>query len=177
MTSEAVIRELKSTCVEKIRENTDKVLRCLSDFSDKEMWDRPNAASNSMGNLILHLCGNITQYILSALGGQEDHRERDKEFETTGGYTRDQLLNQLVQTTKEATSVIMDLDPGKFLKVRSVQGFQLTAIGILVHVTEHYSYHTGQIAFQTKQVRNKDLGFYAHINLNQKNETEPRLSD
>jgi uncharacterized damage-inducible protein DinB len=177
MTAEEVIREVKTTCVEKIRENTDKVLRCLSDFSDTEIWERPSTASNSMGNLILHLCGNITQYILSALGGREDRRERDKEFGATGGYSKDQLLNQLVQTTKEATTIIMDLDPNEFLKVRSVQGFLLTGIGIVVHVTEHYSYHTGQIAFQTKQVRNKDLGFYAHINLNKNNEKELPLSD
>ena len=51
----------------------------------------------------------------------------------------------------------------------SVQGFQLSGIGIVVHVVEHYSYHTGQISFWTKQLKNKDLRFYAGLDLNVQN--------
>ena len=131
---------------------------------------RINGASNSVGNLVLHLCGNITQYVLSSLGGQPDHRARDAEFAATGGLTKQQLGEKLAATTSEAARIMARATETELLRVRSVQGFQLSGIGIVVHVTEHYSYHTGQIAFWTKQLKNKDLGFWADKDLNVKNE-------
>jgi len=79
------------------------------------------------------------------------------------------LLNQLVHTVSEATGIIKNIDERSLTKIYSVQGFNLSGIGIIIHITEHYSYHTGQIAFWTKQIKNKDLGFYANIDLNVKN--------
>lgn len=139
-------------------------------MSEDEVWKRPNESSNSIGNLILHLCGNIRQYINSSLGGQEDTRERDKEFETQGGSTKTELFEKLSSTVDEAVQVIKSMDEDKLLKVRSVQGFSYSGVGNIIHSVEHYSYHTGQIAFWTKLLKDKDLGFYAEVDLNVKNE-------
>jgi len=170
MNQAEIIDEIKRSSIEKFQENEEKIMACLKDYQEDEIWRRPNPSSNSVGNQILHLCGNITQYVISSLGEVEDVRERDKEFQADGGYTKGQLLGKLTDTLQLASSVIKNLDPDKFLDVRSVQGYQLTAVGIIMHVTEHFSYHTGQIIFWTKLLRDKDLGFYAHVDLNKKNE-------
>lgn len=150
--------------------NTPRIEKCLAELSEDEIWQRPNGLSNSVGNLLLHLCGNITQYILSSLGQVPDERVRDAEFAAQGGFNKAELMQKLSETVSNACEVIRNLDQTDLLRLRSVQGFQLSAIGIIIHVTEHYSYHTGQIAFWVKQLKNKDLDFYAGRNLNAKNE-------
>ena len=161
--------EFKAQSVAYFEANTPRIQQCINELSEDEVWQRPNGASNSVGNLVLHLCGNITQYVLSSLGNQPDHRTRDAEFAATGGLTKQQLWEKLQATTSEAARVMAQATEAELLRVRSVQGFQLSGIGIVVHVTEHYSYHTGQIAFWTKQLKNKDLGFWADLDLNAKN--------
>jgi uncharacterized damage-inducible protein DinB len=118
-----------------------------------------------MGNLILHLCGNIRQYIISGLGQQPDTRTRSVEFSVTEGFSKAQLLQKLNETLQVADTIIRAADDDNLMLERKVQGYTLTGLGIIIHVVEHYSYHTGQIAFWTKQLRNQDLGFYEGINL------------
>ncbi|HMX39704.1 MAG TPA: DinB family protein [Saprospiraceae bacterium] len=162
--------EFKAQCVAHFSANTPRLLQCLHELEESEIWLRPNAASNSVGNLVLHLCGNITQYVLSSLGGQPDCRDRDAEFAASSGWTAAQLQRKITETTAAAARVMTAASEEELQRVRSVQGFQMSGIGIVVHVTEHYSYHTGQIAFWTKLLKNKDLGFWADLDLNIKNE-------
>ncbi|MEP6951889.1 MAG: DinB family protein [Ginsengibacter sp.] len=163
------MKEFIEQSIYRIEKNTPRIIKCLQEMDEVEIWQSPNVNSNSVANLLLHLCGNIRQYIISALGGVEDVRERDKEFSTKTGYTKSALLNELTGTISEATAIIKNIDESGLTKIYSVQGSNLSGIGIIIHVTEHYSYHTGQIVFWTKQIKNKDLGFYANIDLNAKN--------
>lgn len=165
-------REFIAQSIGRLDENTSKIEKCLMDIKDGEIWERPNESSNSFGNIILHLCGNITQYIISSLGNTEDKRKRDEEFNVTGGYTKMELSEKLSNVVSQAKNIIRDLDIDDLLRVRSVQGFKLTGMGIILHVVEHYSYHTGQIAFWVKLLRNKDLGFYKDQDLNKKNKPD-----
>ena len=151
-------------------EKTEMILKCLDMLTEEEIWQRPNEASNSAGNLILHLCGNITQYAVSALGEQEDIRERDLEFSAQGGVSKQELIKKLSAVLKQAREVMLSRSPEQWLSEYKVQGFLLSGIGIAVHVVEHYAYHTGQLAFWTKQLRGQDLGFYSGTDLNAKNE-------
>ena len=153
----------------RFKENTPKIEKCLNELTEDELWHRPNASSNSVGNLILHLCGNITQYVLSSLGEIEDKRERDKEFSSTRVLQKAELINKLKTTIDAAVKIMRSLKSDDLLIKHSVQGNDLTAIGIIVHVVEHYSYHTGQIIFWTKLIKDKDLGFYSNVDLNKKN--------
>ena len=134
------------------------------------IWKRPNNSSNSLGNLVLHLCGNMTQYVISSLGGQEDARDRDTEFDTTDGHTKEVLLKKLTVTVHEVKETIQNATEAQLLKKRDVQGFHFSGMGCVIHAVEHYSYHTGQIAFWIKQVLNSPLGFYDGLDLNIKNE-------
>lgn len=162
-------KEFIDQSIFRINESTKRIQKCFGEVEEPDIWKSANDNSNSIGNLVLHLCGNIRQYIISSLGKKPDTRERAKEFSAENGFTKAELLKKLTETVYEATEVVKKCDEAELLKVYSVQGFDLPGIGIIIHVTEHFSYHTGQIAFWTKQLINKDLGFYANIDLNIKN--------
>ncbi len=153
----------------RLEENPPRIEKCLNQLNEAEVWKKPNGSSNSVGNLILHLCGNITQYILSSLANTPDYRLRDLEFSTEGGFSKKELFEKIDQVIKDAVKVIEQCDETSLLKIRSVQGFEFSGTGIIIHVVEHLSYHTGQIAFWTKFLKNKDLGFYEGMDLNEKN--------
>jgi uncharacterized damage-inducible protein DinB len=165
-----IIVEFNTQSVNRIQEYTTRIKSCFLELSEQEIWIRPNESSNSMGNIVLHLCGNVRQYILSSLGGFEDVRERDMEFSAKGGFSGKELMEKLDDTVFQANNVIKNCDEQSLLKIRSVQGFQYSGVAIILHVVEHYAYHAGQVIFWTKLLKNKDLGFYAGIDLNKKNQ-------
>ncbi|MDC6388575.1 DinB family protein [Maribacter sp. PR1] len=165
-----LVEELVKNALYRMEESTRMINKSLSNISEEEIWQKPNDSLNSMGNLILHLCGNITQYIISSLGENEDDRQRDSEFSASGGLTKLELLKKLKDTVDTAKRVIFDARSEQLVKIRSVQGFSFSGVGVIMHAVEHYSYHTGQIAFWVKLLRNKDLGFYDGLDLNTKNE-------
>ena len=155
----------------RMEENNERIQKCLAMLSEEEVWQKPNASSNSIGNLILHLCGNIRQWVIASLGNNEDDRKRDVEFSATGGFTKDELLQKILSTVAEANQTMRNLSESELLMKKSVQGFEHSGIGIIIHVVEHYSYHTAQIAFWTKILKDKDLGFYGERDLNVKNKS------
>jgi uncharacterized damage-inducible protein DinB len=146
--------------------NPPRIANCLGRLTELQVWQKPNSQTNSIGNLILHLCGNIRQYAVSSLGGLPDVRVRDEEFSITGGPTKAALLTQLEETVAEAVKTINACSETELMRKRSVQGFTYTGIGILVHLTEHFSYHVGQVALYTKLLKDEDLGFYEDVDLN-----------
>lgn len=111
----------------------------------------------------------MTQYVISGLGGAPDLRERDKEFNTEGGISKHALFEQLNTVVEKVKMILQQQDEASLLRVRMVQGFQKSGLAIILHITEHYAYHTGQIALLTKLMTNADLGFYKGLDLNQKN--------
>jgi len=136
-----------------------RILECLNVLSDKDIWWRPHPTSNSVGNLVLHLSGNVRQWIGSSLGEEPDRRERDKEFAEVGPLPRRELAMRLRSTVVEAGKVLEGLDPHKLIRVYSIQGFRVTGLQVVVHVVEHFAYHSGQIIFITKMKLGEDLGF------------------
>jgi uncharacterized damage-inducible protein DinB len=161
-------REFKREIAERIGESRARLRKCLDELSGEDVWRRPNGSSNSVGNLLLHLRGNITQWVLAGFGGADDRRRRDAEFSAREGGGKEELLAGLEGTLDAALALLAGAEDDELLRVRPVQGFQASGISIFVHVTEHLSYHTGQIAFWTKQLKDKDLGFYAGIDLNRR---------
>jgi uncharacterized damage-inducible protein DinB len=172
MASTNLHREFISQSILRINENIPRVEKCYALLSEEQLWLSPNAHSNSVANLTLHLCGNMTQYVLSALGGREDKRERDLEFSARNTHHKEQLIQKLKTTVQDVVETIAQCPESKLLELKHVQGFHYTGAGIIIHVTEHFSYHTGQIALLSKLITNQNLGFYAGINLNIKNSGE-----
>jgi len=156
----------------RMNESLRMIRICLEQLSEEQVWEQPNESSNSIANLILHLCGNITQYGIASIQNLEDTRQRDEEFTTKSNHNKAELIKMLEDTIDEAKRAIYDAPLKELLRKRNVQGFNFSGIGNIIHVTEHLSYHTGQIALWTKILQNKDLGFYGDVNLNVKNETK-----
>lgn len=162
--------EFVENAIYRMNESTRMIKKTFEELSESDIWRKPNNSSNSIGNLILHLCGNIGQYIIASLGENPDTRERDLEFSTTDGLAKAELLQQLIKTVETAKSTIENATTEQLLKKRMVQGFEFSGIGVVIHAVEHYSYHTGQIAFWTKLLKDKDLGFYDGLDLTVVNE-------
>ena len=156
----SIVEELKVTCLNKLKENQHKIHESIDRLSEEDLWWRPNAQSNSIGNIVLHLCGNLTQYILSGIGGAEDHRKRSSEFAEQGPIAKNEILSRLDQTLEKAYEVIHQCDEPSLMTDRQVQVYDVSGVNILIHVTEHFSYHTGQIAYFTKWRSGKSLNFY-----------------
>ena len=160
---QALIDECKYRLLD---ESVPRLEKCLSLLGPDEIWFRPNPETVSVGNLVLHLCGNVTQWILSGLGGKRDERVRDLEFEEKGPLPVETLHRRLRDTMAETRAVLDRLDPATLLEPRRVQGFDQSAVGILVHVVEHFSYHVGQVSYTVKSRKSIDLGYYAGADLN-----------
>jgi uncharacterized damage-inducible protein DinB len=137
-----------------------KIERCLEKLTDEQIWWRANEESNSIGNLILHLCGNVRQWIICGVGGQPDHRNRDAEFAQRGVIARDELLTLLRSTLAEVDTTLRTFDPSQLLEHRKIQGNDVELLYAIFHVTEHFSMHTGQIILLTKLLTASDLRFY-----------------
>ena len=142
------------------RDYLPKIERCLEQLTDEQIWWRANEESNSIGNLVLHLCGNARQWIVCGLGFQPDHRVRDAEFAQRDILPRAELLQLLRSTLADVESVLRQLDPSTLLEKRKIQGNDVDVLEAIFHVTEHFSMHTGQIIMLTKMLIASDLRFY-----------------
>jgi uncharacterized damage-inducible protein DinB len=146
-------------------ESLPRLQKCLAELSEEEVWQRPNAHSNSVGNLMLHLNGNIRQWILSGLAGEEDIRQRAKEFEEQGPIPKENLRADLEATMKQVEEALDKVRPEDLLEPHDVQVFRESGLSILVHVVEHFSYHVGQITYYVKMVKNIDTNYYGDMDL------------
>ncbi len=137
-----------------------KIERCLEQLSDEEVWWRANPESNSIGNLLLHLAGNVRQWIVCGLGGAPDARVRQQEFDERSIIPRAELLALVKGTLSEVDDTLASLDPSLLLEQRRIQGCDVVVLEAIFHVVEHFSMHTGQIILLTKMFKSADLEFY-----------------
>lgn len=149
--------------IEKLRQNCGRIEECLVKLSDEQIWQRFGENSNSAGNLVLHLCGNVRQWIGFGIAGHEDIRVRDQEFAAGGGLSGQQLRARLAVGVEEAAGQIERLPAEQFLWPTSVQVYTLSKLEAIFHVVEHFSMHTGQIILITKALTGEDLGFYKFL--------------
>ena len=147
-------------------ESVPRLKKCLAQLTEEEIWFRPNEETVSVGNLVLHLCGNARQWVVSGVGGAKDARKRSEEFSEQGPIATNILLQKLDKTMADVAEVLDRLDSESLLKMYSVQGFQESGVGILMHVVEHFSYHTGQITYIAKSLTDRSMGYYAGLDLN-----------
>jgi len=137
-----------------------RIGRCLEVLPAEDLWWRPNPASNSVANLLLHLAGNVRQWIVSGIGGRPDVRQRETEFSADAGADASDLLAHLEATLESVDGVLAELDPARLDEKIRVQGNDVTVLEALYHAVEHFSMHVGQIIYITKLRTDSDLGFY-----------------
>ena len=137
-----------------------KIERCLERLTDEQVWWRASERSNGVGNLLLHLEGNLRQWVVAGAGGAEDARVRDREFAERRQLSREIVLAGLRAAVSEADAALARLDPAALLETRRVQGLDVTLMAAVFHAVEHFSMHTGQIILLTKLLADEDLAFY-----------------
>jgi len=137
-----------------------KIRACLAALPADALWRRPAPESNSIGNLLLHLTGNVRQWIVSGVGGAPDSRDRNSEFAAEGGATTAELFARLEATLAEVDAVLARLTPDDLLQPRSIQGRDITVLEAVYHVTEHFGMHTGQIILMAKMFVPGAIRFY-----------------
>jgi uncharacterized damage-inducible protein DinB len=159
----ALHTEVLEFSANKLLQMNSRIESCLENLSDEQVWARGHETENAIGNLVLHLCGNVRQWIVAGAGGQADTRNRDAEFEARGGIMVGELSKRLRETVAEAVTVIRAISPERLTERLVIQNYDVSVIGAILHVVEHFSGHTGQIIFATKMLTGADLGFYRHL--------------
>jgi len=137
---------------------------CVESLTDEQVWWRPNQASNSIGNLILHLNGNVRQWLVASFNRQVDPRNRPAEFAAESGLTASELLKRLGAAMSEAAAVLDRLTEADLVAPYEIQGYHVTGLEAVYQVVEHFGLHYGQIAYIAKSLSGRDLGFYRELN-------------
>jgi hypothetical protein len=136
---------------------------CVESLNDEQVWWRPNEASNSIGNLVLHLNGNVTQWLLAPFDHREDKRNRPAEFSERRSIPKAQLLETLAATLQQVTAVLPRISESDLLATYEIQGYKVSGLHAVYQVIEHFGLHYGQITYITKMLRGQDLGFYREL--------------
>lgn len=136
---------------------------CVKPLTEEQVWWRPNAASNSIGNLILHLNGNVTQWLVASFNRQQDLRNRPAEFAAESELAAAALLERLGATMNEAAQVLARLTEADLVAPYEIQGYHVTGLEAVYQVVEHFGLHYGQIAYIAKSLSGRDLGFYREL--------------
>lgn len=137
-----------------------KIRIALLAMPTHRIWWRANESSNSVGNLLLHLTGNVRQWIVAGVGGAPDSRHRDIEFSARGGDDVTVLLERLEKVLSEVDAVLARLTPASLGEMRSIQGRETSIFSAIYHVVEHFSGHTGQIILLAKEAAPSAVRFY-----------------
>jgi hypothetical protein len=136
---------------------------CVEQLTDEQLWWRPNDASNSIGNLMLHLDGNVQQWLVASFERKEDTRNRPAEFQARSGVSASVLIEKLGETISQASRVLSRLTERDLLTPLKIQGYQVNGLEAVYQVVEHFGMHYGQILYITKALRGQDLGFYREL--------------
>src|SRR6202162_3917824 len=148
----------------KLEQLVSRIRDCAGKLSTDEIWARGHENENAIGNLVLHLNGNVRQWIVSGVGGAPDTRARDAEFAARGGMETRDLLGRLESSVREATAVLGKVTADRMTQHVTIQKYNITVMEAIFHVVEHFAQHTGQIIFATKLLTGQDLGYYKHLN-------------
>jgi uncharacterized damage-inducible protein DinB len=159
--------------VRKLSQMCERIETCLGNLTDEQIWWRGAEAQNAVGNLVLHLCGNLGQWILAGVGGAPDNRQRDAEFAARGDTGKEELIRRLRERVDDALKVIGGVPARRLSERIKPQQYEVSVLEAIYHVVEHFSHHTGQIIYATKLHTGSDLGFYQHLNAPVHRETTP----
>jgi uncharacterized damage-inducible protein DinB len=148
---------------DKLEQLHGRIQDCLARLTPEQIWTRNSENENAVGNLVLHLSGNVRQWIGSGIAGLPDHRHRDAEFDARGGKSTEELAELLKTRVAEAVGVIRAVPVARLTERIANQGYDVTVLESIAHVVEHYSMHTGQIILITKMLTGQDLAYYQHL--------------
>jgi hypothetical protein len=144
-TAEQVAAAVASAASRELTAALSRIEHCLDQLSDEQLWWRPSESMNSIGNLMLHLEGNLRQWIVSGLGGAPDTRHRPSEFSGRGLLAKAQLLDRLKGAVVQAQAALSSASAEDLLRLRRIQGFEVSGIGAIFDSIPHFRGHTQEI--------------------------------
>jgi hypothetical protein len=143
---------LLTEVVARMRTWLDRAIHCIDQLDETQVWYRPNASSNAIGNLVLHLVGNLRQWILGGIDNQPDTRDRPLEFKTTYGYSKNQLRNLLKHTVEQCCKAVQEMPASRVTERKRIQGVDVTLAHAVVMAVSHLGLHVGQIQYIGKML-------------------------
>lgn len=165
MKDESIAQQFLTRSASLLRDDfLPKIREAVELLSDEEIWARAGDASNSIGNLLLHLSGNVRQHIIAGVGQRiPDARNRPLEFAARGGISKDVLVGELERTIAEACAVLDSLDPAQLSEEGAIQGKKVALFDDIFHVVEHFAYHVGQIILIVKAQKQRGFDWWKHL--------------
>jgi hypothetical protein len=152
MTADELARAVGMGAAHELNSALSRIKHCVGQLTDNQLWNRPRPGVNSIGNVILHLCGNLRQWIVAGLTGALDTRDRPAEFAEQGPIPREELMGRLEAVVGEAKRVLIALDARRLAEMRRIQGFDLTGIGAIFDSVPHFRGHTQEIVHMTRSL-------------------------
>ncbi len=160
MANEELAARFTAYAAAKLRQHMDQLARVVPLLDPAEVWHRVNAQTNSVGNLLLHLTGNVQQWLLAGLAGEPFERDRPAEFAARTGPPADELLRRLAGAVARGCEIIARMTADELARERTIQGYRVTGLVAVFHVVEHFAGHTGQVVHMVKALRDVDLSSY-----------------
>lgn len=159
-TAENLSAALSSETRRCVAGSVERIKHCVDQLSDEQLWHRPSEETNSIANLILHLCGNLRQWIISGVGGVPDTRDRPSEFSQREGISKAELLSRFDGTVAEVDAVLAALTPQQILEPRRIQGFDVNVLQAIFDSVPHLQGHTQEIIHITRSLLGPRYRFY-----------------
>lgn len=138
-----------------------RIIECLDRLSEDHLYYRPNENSNSINTQVLHLDGNVRQWLISTMSDAKDNRTRSAEFDPENKKSKEELIAILHKLEIDIRAVYGNIEKVDLEEKQTVQCYVESNFSILVHVIEHFSYHVGQITYIAKMLLDVDTGYYA----------------
>ena len=159
----SVASEFLEYSAEKLELYLDRIETCVDKLAPEQIWARQSENENAIGNLILHLEGNIRQWILGGVDGQPDLRDRNAEFDARGGASPDELKARLHATVKEAAAIVRAVPAERLTDRIRPQGYDASVLEAIYQVVQHLAGHAFQVMLLTKLYTSEDLAFFANL--------------
>jgi uncharacterized damage-inducible protein DinB len=150
MNSESVAIDFCVISSDLLDQSMIKICHCLAQLTEDQIWWRPEPGLNSIGNLCLHVCGNLRQWGIVPLTGTEDTRQREEEFSKEIRMSTTELLRVLDSTVLESKKNWLNVGEAKLLERRTIQGFEVSLMQAISHTSTHFVGHTHQIIMLTR---------------------------
>jgi hypothetical protein len=150
MTAEELAAAVGAATAHELNSALDRIKHCLGQLADEQVWHRSQPGLNSIGNLILHLGGNLRQWIVAGIGGTTDVRNRPAEFDERGPISKEELMRSLEAVVEEAKRVLTGVDTRQLADVRRIQGFDVTGVAAIFDSVPHFRGHTQEIVHMTR---------------------------
>lgn len=150
MTADELAATVGTAAAHELDSALKRIEHCLGQLNDEQVWRRSQPSLNSIGNLILHLCGNVRQWIVSGVGGASDVRNRPAEFAEQGSIPKEELVRRLEAVVEEAKGILVRVDARQLAEMRRIQGFDVTGAAAIFDSVPHFRGHTQEIVHMTR---------------------------